>query len=719
MNYVEEKKENEIFDNKISKEKLQEWIDEGLTQEEVLKKLNQAFPSLIDKLKEFGIEEDDIINQFKKAEQGAESYVQSLEEIQKQLDKAKNAYDALANALDEYNNSGYISYDTYNDLLDVGEGYISVLFDENGAIINNTEAIANLIGIKLQQKAVEQALAYLQTVATTGMSAYTDLINAQTGATQALTQAQLLQAQTSLLQIKDLDERRAAAERFVAIVNSVNNVSLGGSKATNSNSEAKKKAKEIQDQYNSVLEYAKTVLDEEIEKLEEEKEAIEERNEALQEELDIYDKALAYINKYISGKINALEKEKQALQEKNDEQERELELEELRNNINKNHQRTMRTYSEDQGWTWVVDPEDIKETEDAIKEYNKKVAEYEKEDEIAKIEEQIEAWEQYLAKWEEVPDVYEEMEAKIAFESLSAYVTEKDLLNKRTTAVDNFKKSYVKKQKEISKNTTEEVDKQIKKLQDIKEKWESIPNDYETASNKLNAEMILGKDAREKILSGEAGVIQNFASAYAVAMKNAEKAAKEGASGISSALSNISLPKITVNDILGKGVGTEEVDMTIGKNAKIKGDTLYNPFTKRYYYLDDMVKNEDGTYTAKAGTFYFTTAYASGTLSAKAGLANVDEKGSELIVPKQGRYRMMEYGDTVVPHNLSQRLFDVATNPLKFIANAINSIKSPILNEFGGNNNTTTISIGNITMPQSINNADKFVRELQIIAANR
>ena len=82
-------------------------------------------------------------------------------------------------------------------------------------------------------------------------------------------------------------------------------------------------------------------------------------------------------------------------------------------------------------------------------------------------------------------------------------------------------------------------------------------------------------------------------------------------------------------------------------------------------------------------------------------------------------YRMMEYGDTVVPHNLSQRLFDVATNPLRFIANALNSVKSPnLMSNSNVNSSNSTINIGTIELP-SVTNGENFIKQLQLIATNR
>ena len=80
---------------------------------------------------------------------------------------------------------------------------------------------------------------------------------------------------------------------------------------------------------------------------------------------------------------------------------------------------------------------------------------------------------------------------------------------------------------------------------------------------------------------------------------------------------------------------------------------------------------------------------------------------------------MMEYGDTVVPHNLSQRLFDVATNPLRFIANALNSVKSPnLMTSSVQTSNQSIIHIGTVELP-SVTNGENFIKQLQLIAANR
>lgn len=50
--------------------------------------------------------------------------------------------------------------------------------------------------------------------------------------------------------------------------------------------------------------------------------------------------------------------------------------------------------------------------------------------------------------------------------------------------------------------------------------------------------------------------------------------------------------------------------------------------------------------------------YASGTFSAKKGLATVDENGKEIVLNKSapGRYRLMNDGDIVFSHDAAKKL---------------------------------------------------------------
>ena len=97
--------------------------------------------------------------------------------------------------------------------------------------------------------------------------------------------------------------------------------------------------------------------------------------------------------------------------------------------------------------------------------------------------------------------------------------------------------------------------------------------------------------------------------------------------------------------------------------------------------------------------------YASGTLSSDAGIYNVDEIGKELIIPS-GRLRMMEYGDQVVPHNLSENILKWgALNP------AILRSLSPERTNNITNNKEVKVNIENINL-DNVTNGENFMPEL-------
>ena len=107
-------------------------------------------------------------------------------------------------------------------------------------------------------------------------------------------------------------------------------------------------------------------------------------------------------------------------------------------------------------------------------------------------------------------------------------------------------------------------------------------------------------------------------------------------------------------------------------------------------------KNSDGSLsvTTKSGNTY-AGKYASGTLSARPGMANVDEHGSELILrnPPSGRMTYMEKGDGVVPANLTKNLMEWGKfNPSSFTPNAT------------GGGSSIVYQIDNLTLP-SVRNA--------------
>ncbi len=79
------------------------------------------------------------------------------------VDEIQSVYETLHSAADEYAESGgFISIDTYQSILQLGEQYMQYLRDENGLLVINEETIQSVIAAKTRQMAVEQAFTYVK-----------------------------------------------------------------------------------------------------------------------------------------------------------------------------------------------------------------------------------------------------------------------------------------------------------------------------------------------------------------------------------------------------------------------------------------------------------------------------------------------------------------------------------------------------------------------------
>lgn len=649
-------------------EKLQEWVNAGLSEEEILKKLKETYPNLIAKLKEFGIQEDEIINQFKKEEdaskksgEAAKKTAEEFEKLKEEIEAINDAYETLNSAIEEYNSNGSISYDTWEELINLEDKYLSVLVDEEGQIKANNKALQDLMKTKIEDATLTRMETYVNNLLAAAQQGNLDEILLSTKGLEDNTNARLQNIMAIIAFNPELMKNsKAILQNLSAMAQLTSSISLG--------SDSTKDAKDATEDWEKVLDYANTILDEQIEKLEKEQETLEKLTE---------EKIKAH-----EAEIKRLEEEKELLEEKNDEKNKEIELEKLKANLQKAKQRTMRVYYADKGWVWEQDPE-------AIQEAQQELDDFYTEQKIDNIDKQIEAEEK---KIEELED-----------------------------GLDKEIKSY---------------EERIRKIEEYKKKWEKVPKDYEKTQNEIAAKAQLGADAEKKILVGIDGkggrlkALEDFKVGYTKALGTVATETEKSANRVNTALGSFNFEKMTemLNDALKKMnlAGTVQSDLIFdGRNRGTvmekgaSGIEFMKIGTNQWVKKSDSKHLGGSGYQIKKGTQIYAAPYASGTLSAKSGLANVDEKGNELIIPKQGRYRMMEYGDTVVPHNLSQRLFDVASNPLRFIANALNSVKTPnLMSNSSRISNASTISIGTIELP-SVTNGESFIKQLQLIAANR
>ena len=333
-------------------------------------------------------------------------------------------------------------------------------------------------------------------------------------------------------------------------------------------------------------------------------------------------------------------------------------------------------------------------------------------------------------------------------------------------------------QKQPYEDYIEQLETEIDKLKDIKTGYENLTKTYETERAKQLLEMQGGRTDEADVLDGKLLDIENFKEKYKKALESTVDTTQQAQEAINTIFGGIDIIKMftevqsfanfikafaksavskneknpfkTFLDNLVKNAVDSKNSSKNSKNSsnnkkntnKIKirsyefeaqtgnsGEVFVKLDNGSWALAEDvrrLVNTDMNVFTMeqiKSGNYSrlltYAKPYASGTKSSASGLATVDEKGNELIVPKQGRYRMMEYGDTVVPHNLSQRIFEVASNPLRFVANALNSVKTPnLMSNSNQVSNSSIIHIGTIELP-SVTNGDNFIKQLQLIASNR
>ncbi|MBD5156665.1 MAG: hypothetical protein HDT13_03395 [Butyrivibrio sp.] len=101
----------------------------------------------------------------------------ALEGITDSLSTIQNSYSSVTNAIKEYNENGYLTIDTLNDILTLEPEYLSCLTDENGQLSINKTAYENLARAqinKAKQAVIDEAAVKLNRLAHENLAISTD-----------------------------------------------------------------------------------------------------------------------------------------------------------------------------------------------------------------------------------------------------------------------------------------------------------------------------------------------------------------------------------------------------------------------------------------------------------------------------------------------------------------------------------------------------------------
>lgn len=164
----------------------------------------------------------------KEIEEATETAFQALvQNANDALDEIQNVYSTLKNAAKEFSQDGFISVDTFQDILSLGTNYLAMLSDENGKLVINEENIKRVIKAKTQQVAVETALNYIASLRNAQQNKDTAALENLLFATNKTTGStwELVYAQLALLNLSD-KQYNAAVQQINTIRSLADTASL-------------------------------------------------------------------------------------------------------------------------------------------------------------------------------------------------------------------------------------------------------------------------------------------------------------------------------------------------------------------------------------------------------------------------------------------------------------------------------------------------------------
>ena len=416
---------NALYEAKYAKEALASGEISSEDANAAFTAYEEPLERLKEKAKEVGMSiQEYISNAFYVEDYDAENW----DTIDGKIDSIQSAFKAAQTAAEEYNQYGYVSLDTLQELISLDSQYLSVLIDKNGQLNLNADTYQKLVNARLQEaraQAISQALNELELITTNGqisadstaigiISAKQQALAGLSGQYSAVYESAMTAAQAQALAdgyIQAYNRNHAEADRVMSNLNAklalidstaknatktyggLNNAVNGFTKASDSAADAAKDLAQAQ------VDAAEAAL-----------EALEKRQNQLkiygQAMIDELDNRIDALNKeketrteYFEKEIELLEKEKEALQDKYDEEDREFELQQKKDAYAKAQaNKTVRVYDENRGFIWKADDSAIADAEEDL---NDTIRDNNRDDAIKDIEDHIDALENEKSAMEE------------------------------------------------------------------------------------------------------------------------------------------------------------------------------------------------------------------------------------------------------------------------------------------------------------------------------
>lgn len=454
-----------------------------------ISKLKSKLKEVTSELEKNGI----LLNELQTLSDGVANYMGgTFEDIVSTTKELETSANTMSGAFKEVKDNGYLSLSTATNLIDSGYATCIVLDKETNQLTLNASAYKDLAKQKINDQ-----IATLQSLK----------VNKENSA-QIQTQIQILQSLRDNLDSVSVgsygnnqDYWKAEAEQQFAQLEHLHNMNVLDDTSYYNELEKlndkyyKGKIKYLEEYrkyeeeiYKGQFEVQKELINKEKEALEtqkdgwetqqdywnDQKDALEDQKDYWNDLIDVIDKQIKSINKekdywndqkdLLSEQKDAIQEQIDAIEEKNEEEEKTLKIQEaqlrLQNALN---QKPIREFSEETGWNWTTDKNEIKEAQQELDELLK-------EDEISQLEKQIDELDK---QDKEIDKIIKQLDREIDIleDEKEVYNDEIDLINDSIDSIDKEIEA-INKQEEILDKQIEALNKQIDDI----EKKSNAPN---------------------------------------------------------------------------------------------------------------------------------------------------------------------------------------------------------------------------------------------------
>ena len=591
-----------------------------------------------------------------------DTIVAQIDGLKDSIDDIASAYSDMMSIIDDFNENGNLSVDNLETLIDLGDDYIGTLFNENGELELNKNSYVALAKAKLEDirySMLEKAISEINALSKDDETTATDSLADSTG---NLTEQTLkLAAARKIAEGVDSSRVQSILDTYSQWNALIDNVITGlenNTDATLGVSDATDEATDSTNDYKDALEAEKDALEDAKDALQDQKNALEDIKDGYEDAIDSIKELIDWVQDYIkqikNDEIDALEAKKEKIDDLIEAQKDLLNAEKDEYEWNKKIAEKQNTVASDALAASIASLDDSSAGKKAQKQANEKLADSRADiiDEL--YEHSIDERLDYLDTLKDEQDAY--------------YDEQIDKIN-----------DYLKDEVRLYKDACDMIDNDSG---DLYSKLLWYCQKYTTTSEaEFNHMWNSAKVAMQEYNTANLGTFD--------LLNNLQSRIYEVDSAIDTVTQSISEYESAIDGVQSKidSLG-EAAEKTIDKINDIKASSIsgnwyvdYNGkryssfFDNKNDAINDLKKqvtqsvpfNELNPLLINDSTVKH---YASGTRSAKSGIAQINENGLETLMRKtpNGDFVIMNEDDKVYTKKQTDNLYDFASNPEKFLS---------------------------------------------------